>query len=83
MTDERIKEIRERLGAATPGPWSVLDLSDETGTDYTVEGSDVQIGPVWALADAAFIANAPADIAYLLEQVERLERAFRDLESMR
>lgn len=51
MSDRRIKQIRERLEAATPGPFGVG----------------------W---NREFIANAPADIAYLLEQVEAARDAY-------
>lgn len=78
---DRIDEIRARLAAATPGKWKhnedatvvgvlwtqvVCRLSDRFDDDLANHA-----------ANAALITNAPADLAYLLEEVERLvhERA--------
>jgi hypothetical protein len=67
--------IRKRLEAATPGEWSA----------YTPKGCPdgwLSINAMWAAGpidpaglcpeDAQFIAHAPADIAALLGEVERL-----------
>jgi len=81
VSDERIKQIRERLEAATPGPWTVLyDDGSLHGTpeewfvnfDAHHDTTNIDREP-----DAAFIANAPADIAYLLERVKTLESSAR------
>ena len=68
-TDERLKEIKERLEAATPGPWTIAGWgiwSEAAGT-YVVEDSEgVSDNP----ATAQFIVNAPDDIAWLIEQLE-------------
>jgi hypothetical protein len=96
----RLAEIRARLEAATPGPWS-RDPGPETelGTDlwYDRLYSDrsqpdgfVYIHPVtkpedelWIAEvfqneqDADLISHAPADIAWLLDEVERLEKRVR------
>ena len=64
---DRIAEIRARLDAATPGPWLVrngwVDLNNLHGDVIPVGHND---------ADADLIAHAPADIAWLLDEVERL-----------
>lgn len=71
--DDAVQAIRARLAAATPGPWRVM-LASKFGTAGT--WYEVDAGPyTWSSradasfphrpADAEFIANAPADIAYL------------------
>lgn len=89
---ERIEEIRERLGKATPGPWEVeaMDAGHsryEMNVWITEKSAGDVVCDMDGLArshnekydddgydDAAFIANAPADVAFLLDEVERLER---------
>ena len=81
----RISEIRARLEAATPGPWKVdYDKVFETDTDSCVTGIfstserivETDFGCYQQKAnDAEFIAHASADIAWLLEQLERAEQA--------
>ena len=74
--------IRARLAAATPGPWEVDECSDETtvivaGSDLTIICSELWQG--WeGTQDAALIANAPADLAALLAEVERLRTELAD-----
>lgn len=51
--DIRVVEIRERLGKATKGPWTVLAQTYGCG-DMIKYNAD-------------FIQNAPTDIAYLLQ----------------
>lgn len=85
--DPRLDAIKDRLDAATPGPWVA-----DTGTrgDCVVWGPNgrflmnMQAEPHWLeyagetrsvafdvdKRDATFIANAPADVAYLLSVVE-------------
>ena len=81
----RIAQIRARLGAATPGPWQTWP----DGTEESVES--VSVGRFVChmnsnmrqfRADASLIANAPADLVYLLAEVERLE-AERDAATAR
>lgn len=63
-----LEDIKNRLAAATPGPWELLG-----GNEYispigiTVAPDD---GGVTS-RDAEFIAHAPEDIAWLLGEVER------------
>jgi len=74
----RLDAIAERLARATPGEWSPASIEEllcrAIGTD---EGS---IGAMITLfegkqvsSDAHFIARAPADIAWLLSELTRLE----------
>ena len=74
--NDRIEEIRERLTSATPGPWRI-DENDPTIFDSIVSTANDEpwgwvevarsLGP-----DSDLIASAPADIAFLLAEVERL-----------
>lgn len=68
---DTIAEIRERLAAATPGPWSPNDHLADEGCIYIESPSDgiatVFDGPI---ANADFIAHAPTDIACLLELLD-------------
>ena len=56
MTDERIKQIKERLAAFESIPWDGEGPRDD-GEDRSAD---------------AFWDHATDDIAYLLEQVERM-----------
>lgn len=73
--------IRERLEAATPGPWTTGGIFDPRGPNPkqsvwgpTAPGmqSGVLVVDRAPKADATLIAHAPADIAALLAEVERL-----------
>jgi len=88
VSDERIKQIRERLEAATPGPWSWHASEKDGSGGYPQRvlsvGTPRLICECYESPDlpatvAPFIANAPSDIAYLLERVERLRAALEDL----
>ena len=72
--EQRIEEIRNRLAEITPGPWMTeiggtrvwhLGLG---GTICTVN-FDHQTGEHQPGEDQEFIANAPSDIAFLLDQL--------------
>jgi hypothetical protein len=73
----RLAEIRQRLEAATPRPWRLAIACDEHGDDESlalVRAGYADIATA-TNANAAFIANAPDDIADLLAEVERLTAA--------
>lgn len=83
MDDKRAAEIRERLEAATPGPWKEAWDCDSIGPDN--ETGAWACGPTHMgtlappeselQADMALIAHAPADIAALLaDRAERIKR---------
>lgn len=76
--------IRERLQAATPGPWTVQNSTlnghiltrcvgpnDLASDDDCVAELDVREGGLDA-ADADFIAHAPTDITQLLAHIDQL-----------
>lgn len=73
--DQRVKQIAYRLTMATPGPWCA---------EVEPEGSFIaKIGNVYIVpeyqhlaepeCDAELIANAPADLLFLLQEIERLK----------
>lgn len=79
---DRIAEIRARLESATPGPWRVIEplqptvrphrrmiVADEVASQQSSEIGNVQFS--WF--DTRLIVHAPADIAWLLDEVERLQ----------
>ena len=65
--NDRIQEIRERLVAITPG-WKY------NGNEIVLESNlRCGIGGFLKDEDNQFAVNAPADTAYLLSEVERLQ----------
>lgn len=74
MSDEaRIAEIRARLEAATLGPWK----ADFEGTvaPAVLDAGDDAVAECFTDQDAALIAAAPADLAWLCARVEALRGA--------
>jgi hypothetical protein len=81
MSKLNIEEIKARLEAATPGPWTGWggksshfltagpNSEDEHGNTIVKE----EIAEVEDWGNAVFIQNAPTDIAALIERVEELE----------
>ena len=76
----REAEIQARLDAATPGPWEVYDPGDGTARLWTVRDNEDDAErlihePIGYLDwdNGELIANAPADLAYLLARVATLE----------
>jgi hypothetical protein len=82
MSGERLnlEPIKARLAAATPGPWRQMPSKNKGGVDRYVgtPGCD----PVCEMSvirekwgeDMCLIANAPIDLAALVQEVERLRR---------
>ena len=74
-----LEPIKERLTAATPGPWFADDdggVSTEPHA-YTMTSTPVVDTEGCGMGnpkDATFIANAPTDITALVAEVERLEK---------
>lgn len=74
--------IRQRAGAATPGPWiAVTDNGRRTGIGIVGQVAKRGTGEAIAVfagvggsrhADAAFTANARDDVPALLDEVEQL-----------
>lgn len=95
MTDEELCPIQGRLAAITEWPWiafcrtgvrhrmgitnkRLFDDGDAPEVLDVVELGD-NAGGIKSEADAAFIAHAPDDIARLLAEVRRLNKASRYL----
>lgn len=73
---DRIEEIRDRLKAATPGPWEwklYQGKGDSAGFQYAhlespgkrIISASSSVYP-WSESDADLIAHTPDDMAYLL-----------------
>lgn len=73
--DERIAAIKARLDARTPGEWWCWEQGTGniavhvTNSDGYVPIATIENG----YGDSEFIANAPADMTWLLEHVATLE----------
>lgn len=84
MSAVDIAAIRERLAAATPGPWLVYPYDEGLVVSDVIINGIVEVARVdspgphdGGLDDAAYddldlIANAPSDLAALCDEVERL-----------
>lgn len=72
MTDQEREAIRARLAAATPGEWYAQDNNIVLRRKGLAIAS-FTTGYGQSQKDAEFAAHAPADIAALLREVERLE----------
>jgi hypothetical protein len=73
---KRLDAIRSRLEAATPGPWAYHQEYHQVfavvnGREWFIQTT----GGPRVSPEADLIANAPADIAYLLALVETLAAA--------
>lgn len=78
MTDEELAAIEARLAAATPGLWTRFgrEIGNENGDSWylghDIEGPpEAERGQFERVADAELIANAPADLRRLLDEVQR------------
>lgn len=82
---KRIAQIKERLSKITPGPWkwkpyphngaqdgAELSTVAEFRHAETFHGP-IYLGVTYSCNNAAFIASAPEDIAYLLALLEAQE----------
>ncbi len=81
----RVGEIRARLDAATDGPWQ--DAGDVSGIE-TASGERITLGDDSGYgcvyiddADRALIANAPADLTYLLDMADDRQARLEALRS--
>lgn len=78
MTD-RLAEIGARLARATPGPWQTdgLDpkrINDAGRGNMVARTMSNEPYPPRQYSDAEFIGHAPADIGWLVSEVERLRK---------
>jgi hypothetical protein len=82
MLTERLAEIRARLEKATPGEWEwsgddlIQSASGESVLDIwpRMDGGKLEIGLDVTRYDRDLIAHAPADLRFLLQVVEEIER---------
>ena len=83
MTDPRVGEIEARLAAATPGPW-FLDADGDSGvyTEARASNSSSEIASAFRREDEAFIAAAPADVAYLLAELRKAHEALARVDAI-
>ena len=85
----RLSEIKNRLEAATPGPWdnrclNTLDNMAKPRHIWTEYGFICELkSPLdSSVADAEFIANAPQDIADLLAVVGVYEAGLKSISTL-
>jgi len=90
MTDLRalLAPIRERLAAATPGPWFQGRASDryentrEVYSEREVSATSEDVATfIHHPEDAALIANAPTDLARLLAAIEAVAALHKPVSS--
>lgn len=89
-SDIDVDAIRERLAAASPGPWRTGDRDPEYGD--VMHPHELIIGHKQAMvelepgkngaADAAFIAAARQDVPALLAEVDRLRAELDEIGAM-
>lgn len=87
ITDERLKEIKARAEAATPGPWNSWAVVDGIPHNHvaspTEEIAELDNGEYIENpnmdADAKFIAHARQDVPDLIAEVERLEAKLKNV----
>jgi len=80
LTPDQLSAIRERLDAATPGPWELwygeIDWVSVGIDSDTVAECRTHINHQFSgwqnLRNATFIQHAPTDLRALLDEVERL-----------
>lgn len=83
--DLDLEPIKERLNAATKGPWVAIhdvygySIATEDGESFVVD-CDGQ-SPFPNYGDVAFIAATRTDIPALIAEVERLRTILADLDS--
>ena len=74
VPDDYLCEVRDRLAAATAGPWrSFVEGRDhESGSNFIMTAAnDIELIGA-SVADQDFIANARQDVEILLVELERL-----------
>jgi hypothetical protein len=75
-----LAEIEARLKAITPGQWHYWSPGEEERFRVDIEGRWIA-NKVWDEPDADFIANAPTDIAALIQEVKRLWAELAELKA--
>lgn len=88
----RIEEIKQRLELATKGEWASLNYLVFAQSGSTKDFFDIEICRVDMLdndlnhedmiRNIDFIAHSKSDIEYLLEKVERYEKALSEINNL-
>lgn len=82
---DRLKEIKDRIERATPGPWTKgpVHLRNYSHFNLVANVRGVEIlGQYKAVScgdDAAFIAHAPTDLAKLIKVIEVYEESLEEM----
>lgn len=78
LSEMELEQIRQRLRAASPGPWCHREGFIETCTDpsvllsVTMKRSEAGLSALPSWENAEFIAHARTDVPRLLAEIERL-----------
>jgi hypothetical protein len=72
---DSIDDIKERMSAASPGPWQVL--SDDL--NYVIVDADGDV--VGGAGDAVFIAHAREDVTRLVAELDQARATLADIRS--
>ena len=80
ITDDELRNIKERCDKATPGPWiSFIEGRDHTSGSSIIRTSDEDIELIGATdKDLDFIASCRQDVPRLTEEIERLKQLLDD-----
>ena len=80
ITDDELRNIKERCDKATPGPWiSFIEGRDHTSGSSFIRTSDEDIELIGATdKDLDFIASCRQDVPRLTEEIERLKQLLDD-----
>lgn len=78
-----LKEIRDRLNAATPGPWEATANGRVLGPPRPQHANERDIADT-ALqgGDAEFIAHAPEDMSCLLDALEAVQAVHEPIDAV-
>jgi hypothetical protein len=81
LTDEGLKEIRDRLEASSPGPWTAsVEGRDHPlgGETFIMRGKNREVDDLYliggTIADYDFVAHARQDIPLLFDEIDRLRK---------
>lgn len=86
MTEQELQAIKERVAAATPGPWyyNNAHVATKEGVAGGYPPNEASVCELYdgeyienknGVNDARFIAHARQDVPVLVEEVERLRKA--------
>ena len=89
MSEEELRQIRERRRAITPGQWhhgqnigGQHNVWAEGGIDITPAWVDTRLCQAMREEDCEFISHAPEDTEKLLAEIDRLRAENRELRNL-